>query len=177
MPTPPSADDTIAADTILSLSLHPTTNSVNDDRHQQRLPLPWPPSTAASINNDCNCCHQQQTMTAGFWWSLSLNVWQRQWRLLMVAIEFVVDRGGSGIEPTAPMATSLTVAAVDSGSNNGVFTTASHVNDCYPCPHCPHPRPLWDEDWTTRWRVNCDASHLSLPRSLLLVPFLSPLMG
>jgi hypothetical protein len=45
----------LAADAIASLSLHPTTASFNDDRHQQRPPLPRLPSTTASINNDHHC--------------------------------------------------------------------------------------------------------------------------
>jgi hypothetical protein len=83
-----------------------------------------PPSTAPSVNNDRHCCHRQRTMTAGFWQLLLLTVWQWQWQLLMVVIVVVVDGGGSGIERTAPMAASLTVVAVDGGSNDGIFTNA-----------------------------------------------------
>jgi hypothetical protein len=44
----------------------------------------------------------------------------------MAAIAVVVAGGGSGIEPTAPMAVSSTVAAVDGSGDNGVFTTTSY---------------------------------------------------
>jgi hypothetical protein len=70
-----------------------------------------------------------------------------------VAIAVVVDGGGSGIEPTAPMVASLTVVAVDGGGNDGVVTTTSYDNDHHPCPDCPCPCPLSDKDWTAGWRV------------------------
>jgi hypothetical protein len=41
----------------------------------------------------------------------------------MAAITVVVDDGSSGIELTAPMTMSSTVAAVDGSGNNGIFTT------------------------------------------------------
>ncbi len=57
-----------------------------------------------------------------------MTVWQQQWRLLMAAIAVVVNGGGGGIELTAPMAASSTVAAIDGGGDNGVFTNACHNN-------------------------------------------------
>ncbi len=72
-----------------------------------------------------------------------MTVWQRQWRLSTAAIAVAVDSGSGGIEPMVPMAASSTVALVDGGSNNGVFTNTSHDNDCHPCPHCPHPCSGW----------------------------------
>jgi hypothetical protein len=65
----------------------------------------------------------------------------------MAAIAVVIDGGGSGIEPTAPMVALSTVAAVDGSGNDGVFTTTSYNNDCHPCPHCPRPCPPLDKDW------------------------------
>jgi hypothetical protein len=104
-----------------------------------------PPSTktiiAASVDDDRHCLRQQRITTTSFWRSWLITVWQRQWGSLMAAIAVVVDDGSGGIEPTAPMAASSTVAAVDGGSNDGVFTDASHDNNCHPCPHRPCPRP------------------------------------
>jgi hypothetical protein len=65
----------------------------------------------------------------------------------MAAMAVNIDGSNDGIEPTAPMAASLTVAAVDSGGNNGIFTTSYYNNDRHPCPHCPCPHPLLDKDW------------------------------
>jgi hypothetical protein len=56
-------------------------------------------------------------------------------------IAIVINRSGGGFEPTVPMEVSLMVAAVDGGSHNCVFITASHNNDRHPCPHRPHPSP------------------------------------
>jgi hypothetical protein len=53
----------------------------------------------------------------------------------MAAIAVVVNGGGSGIQPMAPMAAWLTVAAVDGGGDDGIFTNASHDNNHHPCPH------------------------------------------
>jgi hypothetical protein len=79
-----------------SSSLHPTAASVHDDCHQQKPPSLQPPSTAASIINDCHCHCQRQTTTAGFWQLSSLTGrLTSQWRLLMVAIAVIVDSGGS----------------------------------------------------------------------------------
>jgi hypothetical protein len=164
-------------DAIASSSLHPTAASIDDHHHQGRPPLPWPLLAAATVNNDCHCRRQRQTMTAGFWRSSSLTVWQWQWWLLTSAIAVVINGGSSGIELMAPIAALPTVAAVDGGSNDGVFTTASHDDDRHPCPHCPCPCPPLDKDQTAQWRVHCDASHLLLPCSLLLAPSLSPLVG
>ncbi len=61
-------------------------------------------------------------------------------RLSTVGIAVVVGGGGGRIEPTAPMAALLMVAVVDGSSNNGIVTTASHNDNCHPCPHCPHGR-------------------------------------
>jgi hypothetical protein len=66
----------------------------------------------------------------------------------MAAIEVIVDGGDTGIEPTAPMAASLTVAAVDGGGNNGDLTPSYYDNDRHPHLHPPHPCPLLDKDWT-----------------------------
>ncbi len=55
--------------------------------------------------------------------------------MLTAAIVVVVNGGGSGIEPVAPMAASLTVVAVDGGGKDGIFTNISHNNDHHPCPH------------------------------------------
>jgi hypothetical protein len=66
LPPPPSAKDAIAANTIASSSLHPSTASIDNDRCWQRPPLQWPPLTAASINDDQHCPHWQQTTTTGF---------------------------------------------------------------------------------------------------------------
>jgi hypothetical protein len=87
-------------------------------------------------------------MTAGFWWLLSSTVLQRQWGSSTAAIAVIVDGGSSGIEPLAPMAALLTVAAVDGDGNDGIFTKASHDNNRHPCPHHPCPHPPWDKDWT-----------------------------
>ena len=92
-----------------------------------------------------------------------------------MAIAVIVNGGGGGIEPMAPMAVSLIVAAVDGGSNNSIFTNASHNNACHPHPHRPCP-PL-DKDQMVEWRAHCDLSHSSFPRLLSLVPSLSPLTG
>jgi hypothetical protein len=70
---------------------------------------------------------------------------------------------------------SSTVATVDGGGDNGIFTTASHDDYRHPHPHCPCP-PL-DKNWTAGWRVHRDASHSLLPRLSLLAPSLSPLAG
>jgi hypothetical protein len=113
------AKDATIADAIVSLSLHPTVASI-DNRFQQRPLLPRPPLTATSVNNDRNCCRCQQTMTASFWRLLLLTVWQRQWRLSTSAIASIVDGSCGGIELRALMAASLTMAAVDGGSDNGV---------------------------------------------------------
>jgi hypothetical protein len=64
----------------------------------------------------------------------------------MAAIAVVVDSGGGGIELAAPIVALSTVAAIDGGGNDGVFTNASHGNNRHPCPHCPCPPS--DEDWT-----------------------------
>ncbi len=85
----------------------------------------------------------------------------------------IIDIGGSGIKGMAPMAVLLMVAADDGGGNDGIFTTASHDDDRHPRPHCLCPH--LDKDWTAMWRARRDASHLSLPRLLLLAPSLSPL--
>jgi hypothetical protein len=104
------------------------------------------------------------------------------WLLAVVdcvaAVMAVVNNGGSGgIEPMVLMAASSTVAAVDAGSNVGVFTTASHDNNHHPCPHHPRPCPPLDKDLMAGWRARRNASHLLLPQSLLLAPSLSPLTG
>jgi hypothetical protein len=39
----------------------------------------------------------------------------------MAGIAVVVDGGGGGIEPTAPMAASFSVEAFDGGGKDGVF--------------------------------------------------------
>ncbi len=57
-------------------------------------------------------------------------VWQKQWWLSTVAIAVVVDGSNHGIEPTALMAALSTVAAVDGGGNDGIFTTTSYNHDC-----------------------------------------------
>jgi hypothetical protein len=69
-----------------------------------------------------------------------------------VVIAVAVDGSGDGIEPTAPMAALLMVAAVVGGSKDGIFTTNSHDNDHHPCSSL-------DEDCTAGWRVRYDASH------------------
>jgi hypothetical protein len=46
-----------------------------------------------------------------------------------VAIAIVINGGGVGIEPMAPMAVSLIVAVVDGGGKDGIFTTNFHNND------------------------------------------------
>ncbi len=94
-----------------------------------------------------------------------------------MAIAVVVDGGGGGIEPTALMVVSLTMAVVDGGSNNGVFTTTSYNKDYHPCPHRPCLCPPLDKDQMAGWRVCHDASHLLSPWLLLLVPSLSLLAG
>ncbi len=81
----------------------------------------------------------------------------------MVAIAVVVVDGGSGIEPTAPMAALLTVAVVDGSGDNGVFTTTSYEDNCNPCPHCPCPHPPLEKDWMTGLKAHRDVSHLLLP--------------
>jgi hypothetical protein len=48
---------------------------------------------------------------------------------LMASIAVIVDGSSDGIELMAPMAASSTVAAVDGGSDNGIFTTPSHDNN------------------------------------------------
>ncbi len=68
-------------------------------------------------------------------------VWQQQCWSLMAAIAVVINGGGGRIELTAPMAALLMVAGVDGSGNDGVFTTASHKDDCHPLPHHPHPPP------------------------------------
>jgi hypothetical protein len=95
----------------------------------------------------------------------------------MAAIAVVVNGGGSGIEPTAPIAASLMVAVVDGVSDDGVFTNASHDDDRHPRPHHHCPFPPADKDWTAGWRAHRGMSCLSLPRLLSLAPWLSPLMG
>jgi hypothetical protein len=82
---------------------------------------------------------------------------------MMAVIAVDVDGDGSGIEPTAPMAAMLSVAAVDGGGNKGIFTNASNNNNRHPCPHCLQPCPPLDENWTAGLRARHDASHLSLP--------------
>jgi hypothetical protein len=52
-----------------------------------------------------------------------------------------------------------TVAVVDGGSDNGIFTTSYYNNDHHPCPHCPCSCPLLDKDQMAGWRVHRDASH------------------
>ncbi len=143
-----------------ALSLHPTSASVDNNRRHQRPPLLWPPSIATSVNYDCHCHHQQQSMTAGFWQLLSLTVWQQRWWLLPAAIAVIVDGGSGGIELAALMAVSSTVAVVDGGGNNGVFTNASHDDDRHPRPHRPSPCSPLDKDWTAGWRACRDASYL-----------------
>jgi hypothetical protein len=146
-----------------------TTTTVNKDHHHCGRHRPPLPSTMTH-----HCCRWQQTMTAGFWRPLLSTVWQQQWKSLTAAIAVVVDGGGSEIEPTALMAAFSTVAAVDGGGNDGVFTDTSHDNDRHPCLH--RPCPSSDKDQMARWRARCDTSHSLLPWSLLLVPSLSPLM-
>ncbi len=51
-----------------------------------------------------------------------MTVWQRRWQSLRAVIVVIVDGGGGGIELTGPMAVSSTLAAVDGGGNDGVFT-------------------------------------------------------
>jgi hypothetical protein len=51
----------------VSLPIHPTAASDNDDRRWQRQPLLLLPLTAASVNDDRHCRHQQQTTATGFW--------------------------------------------------------------------------------------------------------------
>jgi hypothetical protein len=94
----------------------------------------------------------------------------------MVAIAVIINSGGGGVEPTAPMAATLMVAAVDSGGNNGIFITASHDNDRHPHSNHPCPCPPSDKDWMVGWRACRDMSHLLLPRLLSLLPLLSPLV-
>ncbi len=50
----------------------------------------------------------------------------------MAVIAVIIDGNGSRIDSMAQ------AAAVDGGSNNGVFTTASHDDIGYSHPHCPH---------------------------------------
>jgi hypothetical protein len=52
-----------------------------------------------------------------------------------VAILVIVNSSAGGIELMALMAALLTVAAVDDGNDNGIFTTASHYDDRRPRPH------------------------------------------
>jgi hypothetical protein len=66
----------------------------------------------------------------------------------MAAIAVVIDGGSSGIKPTALMAASLTVAAVDGGGNDGIFTTNSYNNDRHPHHHQPCSRLPSDKDLT-----------------------------
>jgi hypothetical protein len=106
---------------------------------------------------------------------ITQHAWQRQWRSSIAVIAVVVDSGGGGIEPTVSMAASLMVAVVDGGSNDGVFTTTSHDNDCHPHPHHPRPHPPLDEDWTAGWRAHRGASQLLSPGLSSLAPSLSPL--
>jgi hypothetical protein len=80
-------------------------------------------------------------MTAGFWWLLLLTVWQQQWQSTTAAIVVIVGSGSGRIEPMVPMAASLTVAAVDGGGNDCIFTNTSHDNDRHPCPHRPRTCP------------------------------------
>ncbi len=54
--------------------------------------------------------------------------------MLTAAIAVVVDGNGGGIEPTVPMAALLSVAAIDGGAKDGIFTTNSHNDN-----HHPHP--------------------------------------
>ncbi len=176
LPTPLLAKNSIVNDAIASSFLHPTA-SVNNDRRWQRPPLPRLPSTAVSIDNYCLCSHQQWTITTVFWWSSLSTVWQWQWWSLTAAIVAIVNGCNNEIERMASMEALSTVAVVDGGGNNGVFTTSYYDNDHHPCPHCPHPRPLSGKDRTVGWRAHHDASHLSWPRLLSLVPSLSPLTG
>ncbi len=78
-----------------------------------------------------------------------------------MVIAVVIGGGGAGIEPTAPMAASSMVAAVDGDGIDGVFTTASHNKDQHPGPHCPcpHPCPSLDKDRTVGCMASNDASH------------------
>jgi hypothetical protein len=69
----------------------------------------------------------------------------------MVTIAVVVDSGGGGIEPTAPMAALSTVVAVNGSGDNGVFTNASHNKDRHLCPHHPRPCPPLDKEWMAGW--------------------------
>ena len=64
----------------------------------------------------------------------------------MVAIAVVINGSGGGIELTAPMVASLMVAAVDGGSDDGIFPTASHKDNRHHPPHRPRPCPPLDED-------------------------------
>ncbi len=91
----------------------------------------------------------------------------------MLAIAVVIDNDGGGIEPMVPMVASLmvaTVAAVDGGAEDGVFTTNSHNDDRHPCSPS-------NKNWTVGWRAHRDADHLSLLQSLSLAPSLSLFAG
>ncbi len=85
-----------------------------------------------------------------------------------MALAVIIDGRDGGIEPTVPIAALLTVVAVDGGSNNGIFTTASHNNDHHPVSHCPCPCPPLDKDWIARWRAHRVVSHLLSPWSLFV---------
>jgi hypothetical protein len=87
----------------------------------------------------------------------------------MAVIGVVFDGVSSGIEPTAPMLASSTVAAVDGSGIHGIFTTTYYNDDQHPYPHHSHPCPPLDKEGTAGWRAHRDASHLSLPCKSMVV--------
>jgi hypothetical protein len=103
---------------------------------------PCPSLSALSSFCTCRCCCHQQKLPP----PLNVNCATAAMQLSMAVLDVVVNDGGSGIEPAAPMAVSSTVAAVDGGGKDGVFTTNSHNGNHHPCSSL-------DEDWTAGWRA------------------------
>jgi hypothetical protein len=74
-----------------------------------------------------------------------------RWLLTVIIVDcvaVVVDSWGSAIEPTAPMAASSTVVAVDGSGNDGIFATTYYADNRHPHPHHPCPCPPLDKEGT-----------------------------
>ncbi len=121
-------------------------------------------------------------MTAGFWRSSLLTVWQQQKQSSTAAIAVIVNGGGGGIESTAPIVALLAVAAVDGGEDDGVFTTTSHDDNRHPHPvgilpdgyqqTSPHPQiPTKQSVPTSR---ECLPGYFGCP---IRIPILRSLIG